>query len=400
MASLTCSFCNHANPVGAKFCNECGSPLGLRPCAHCDAINDVDAKYCHHCGTLLNERAAAPVGVPGQPPRGADAAAESSVVRALGAVGPEPASARAASPASVRELSSAAERLDAFWRDSMQAVEVARAMKPDVADAPADRPVAVVPLAERGESPAIDVGSRYRSDRRGARAALALAVLAAGAAAVYYAYQQWTPRNSAPAVFAPIAVSPPVQSVAPGAQQSASNATQAPTETSPTKAPTDASTAKAPAEVSPPTAASAGAAIGAPATSAAVTAQAPAEPAASASTQPATPAAEPAPAAQPPDTHAAVPAVAEPAAERAPVAAVSRSPAAVAPRRATGTTRSTPNPGALAVRNGPGRVRTAGNAQPVPLPPTLAPAASVPAPPPVSVGPCTDSVAALGLCSR
>jgi hypothetical protein len=35
----------------------------------------------------------------------------------------------------------------------------------------------------------------------------------------------------------------------------------------------------------------------------------------------------------------------------------------------------------------------------VPLPPTLAPAASVPAPP-VSVGPCTDSVAALGLCSR
>jgi ribosomal protein L40E len=228
MASLTCSFCNHANPAGAQFCNECGSRLGLRPCARCDAINDVDAKYCHHCGTVLNERPATSVGAPGQPPRGADAAAESSVVKALGGVVPEPAGARAASPASVRELSSAAARLDAFWRDSLQAVEAARAMKPDVADAPADRPVAVLPLSERGESP-IDVGARYGGDRRGgARAAVAFVVLAVGAVAAYYAYEQWTARNSAPAVSAPIVASPPGQTTAPGAQQAASTASQAP----------------------------------------------------------------------------------------------------------------------------------------------------------------------------
>ena len=123
MASLTCSFCNHVNPTGARFCNECGSGLGLRPCARCEAINDVAATYCHHCGALLNERAATSVGGAAQSSRAADAASESSVVRALGAVAPEPAGPRAASPPSVKELSSAAERLDAFWRDSMQAVE-------------------------------------------------------------------------------------------------------------------------------------------------------------------------------------------------------------------------------------------------------------------------------------
>ena len=48
-----CRFCGHANPDGAKYCNECGSQLNLRPCRLCDAINDVAADYCHKCGAAL-----------------------------------------------------------------------------------------------------------------------------------------------------------------------------------------------------------------------------------------------------------------------------------------------------------------------------------------------------------
>ena len=88
MAALTCSFCKHVNPEASKFCNECGSGLGLQPCVRCDAINDVGATYCHHCGTVLDARLAEPVGQSAGSSRGAVAAAESSVVRASGALPP------------------------------------------------------------------------------------------------------------------------------------------------------------------------------------------------------------------------------------------------------------------------------------------------------------------------
>ena len=46
-----CPFCNHANPAGAKYCNDCGSPLHLKPCNRCEAINDQVASNCYTCGT-------------------------------------------------------------------------------------------------------------------------------------------------------------------------------------------------------------------------------------------------------------------------------------------------------------------------------------------------------------
>ena len=49
MSSVCCS-CQRANPDGAKFCNECGWSLRLKPCQRCDAINDCDAAKCAHCG--------------------------------------------------------------------------------------------------------------------------------------------------------------------------------------------------------------------------------------------------------------------------------------------------------------------------------------------------------------
>jgi Double zinc ribbon len=50
MQSTDCPFCKHANPAGAKFCNECGSPLHLVPCGHCDAVNHVNDLQCYRCG--------------------------------------------------------------------------------------------------------------------------------------------------------------------------------------------------------------------------------------------------------------------------------------------------------------------------------------------------------------
>jgi ribosomal protein L40E len=50
MFPLQCFFCNHINPAGAKFCNDCGSPLHLKPCRQCEAINDQAAKNCYKCG--------------------------------------------------------------------------------------------------------------------------------------------------------------------------------------------------------------------------------------------------------------------------------------------------------------------------------------------------------------
>jgi hypothetical protein len=49
MLHSRCAFCNHENPAGSKFCNECGSPLHLKPCAQCDAVNDYEAAACYRC---------------------------------------------------------------------------------------------------------------------------------------------------------------------------------------------------------------------------------------------------------------------------------------------------------------------------------------------------------------
>lgn len=49
MLPSRCFFCDHDNPAGAKYCNECGSPLHLIPCK-CGAVNNVTDACCHRCG--------------------------------------------------------------------------------------------------------------------------------------------------------------------------------------------------------------------------------------------------------------------------------------------------------------------------------------------------------------
>jgi len=58
-----CDFCGHANPRAAKYCNECASPLHLKPCNECDAINDRLASSCYKCGADI-QVAEHPVGDP------------------------------------------------------------------------------------------------------------------------------------------------------------------------------------------------------------------------------------------------------------------------------------------------------------------------------------------------
>ena len=45
-----CAFCDHRNPAGAKFCNDCASPLHLKPCNECNGVNDQAATNCYNCG--------------------------------------------------------------------------------------------------------------------------------------------------------------------------------------------------------------------------------------------------------------------------------------------------------------------------------------------------------------
>lgn len=51
MSVMQCLSCDHDNLLGAKFCQECGSPLNLKLCKQCEAINENAAVSCHSCGT-------------------------------------------------------------------------------------------------------------------------------------------------------------------------------------------------------------------------------------------------------------------------------------------------------------------------------------------------------------
>ncbi|SFB68728.1 Double zinc ribbon [Polaromonas sp. OV174] len=59
MPSLKCLFCQHLNPAGAIFCNDCGGQLNLQPCERCGAIDSRSARKCYKCGAEFPLPAAA-----------------------------------------------------------------------------------------------------------------------------------------------------------------------------------------------------------------------------------------------------------------------------------------------------------------------------------------------------
>jgi ribosomal protein L40E len=50
---MRCSRCQQENPVGVKFCGECGTKLEVR-CSQCGVGNPPTNKFCHECGTALS----------------------------------------------------------------------------------------------------------------------------------------------------------------------------------------------------------------------------------------------------------------------------------------------------------------------------------------------------------
>jgi len=61
---ITCPKCGYQNPQGAKFCQNCGSPLqpptGGIKCPKCGADNPPGAKFCVNCGTPLQQTTKCP----------------------------------------------------------------------------------------------------------------------------------------------------------------------------------------------------------------------------------------------------------------------------------------------------------------------------------------------------
>src|SRR5262249_12530112 len=45
---MKCPRCEHANPQGARFCEECATPLA-RTCSNCGTALSATAKFCHAC---------------------------------------------------------------------------------------------------------------------------------------------------------------------------------------------------------------------------------------------------------------------------------------------------------------------------------------------------------------
>lgn len=50
----SCDNCGHTNLEQARFCNKCGSPLGIK-CLRCQTPNLSGSQYCLHCGAKLND---------------------------------------------------------------------------------------------------------------------------------------------------------------------------------------------------------------------------------------------------------------------------------------------------------------------------------------------------------
>ncbi len=61
LARYTCVVCKKLNDTNARFCEECGKPVGELPrefCKACCTMNQLGLKFCGECGTRLEGAAA------------------------------------------------------------------------------------------------------------------------------------------------------------------------------------------------------------------------------------------------------------------------------------------------------------------------------------------------------
>src|SRR6516164_9735137 len=57
-SNMRCSKCGSDNPVGKKFCEDCGAPLENR-CPKCGAETTAGKRFCGECGAALGDAAPA-----------------------------------------------------------------------------------------------------------------------------------------------------------------------------------------------------------------------------------------------------------------------------------------------------------------------------------------------------
>ena len=51
---MVCPHCQFENPMGAKFCNQCGTKL-VFACPQCGHVNPEGSSFCNQCGQSLNQ---------------------------------------------------------------------------------------------------------------------------------------------------------------------------------------------------------------------------------------------------------------------------------------------------------------------------------------------------------
>ena len=197
MRPAPCAFCQRVNPADSKYCNACGAPLPLVPCARCGAVNDPGALACYQCAAPLLEAGsgARPLanegsGAAGSTGRTAQARTEPTPQPSPGTEGPDPDAKLFATLQELHRLLGSSDSGATTGRPDGTGLRL------DTMD---DRPrTTVTPLADAPRSyPAPAVASsttraapRVVRHRRPAAVVGAGVVLAVLAVAAFYAYRE------------------------------------------------------------------------------------------------------------------------------------------------------------------------------------------------------------------
>ena len=64
MQFQACAYCDHPNPVGTNYCNDCGTALHLKPCRICGAVAVAKAQHCPACKAEFPARPTINVDIP------------------------------------------------------------------------------------------------------------------------------------------------------------------------------------------------------------------------------------------------------------------------------------------------------------------------------------------------
>jgi len=200
MRSAACPFCEYINSPDSKFCDACGTPLQLVPCARCGAVNHPTATSCHQCAAALPEDRPDGLARSSSATEAADAAG-SGARTTRGTTRPitQPSLGAAGLDRDAR-LSAALQELKRLLADSDSGAVAGRpdgkSLGTHAANADVRRAVSSLadalrsyPASAIAGSPAIRVGPRI-VPRRGLAVIVGTVVFAVLAAAGYYAYRE------------------------------------------------------------------------------------------------------------------------------------------------------------------------------------------------------------------